>query len=118
MKITYLKNLMKEVNEPNEFILSPYDLNHTLYWIFKKEGVRLKTIQSEFESVRNHDARYDVFINGLFIARRDYILEHENYDIYIKFKRSNFPEFDRFGDTYKIEESDEVKIKGDIEVIK
>lgn len=118
MKVTYLKNLMKEINEPNEFVLTPYDLEHPFYWIFKKEGIRLKTLNTTFEPIRSNDARYDVFINGLFVARRDYILEHENYDIYIKFKRSNFPELDRFGGAYKIEESDEVKIKGDLELIK
>lgn len=118
IKVTYLKNLLKEINEPNEYVLSPFDLNHPTYWIFKKDGIRLKTLNPTFEPLRSNDGRYDVFINGLFIARRDYILEHENNDIYIKFKRSNFPTFDRFGGKYEIEESDEVKIKGDIEEIR
>ena len=118
MRITELKTLMKEINEPNEYTLTPYDLEHPLYWVFKKENVRLKDLQFNLDKIRHYDARYDIFINGLFILRADYILEHENNDIYIKFKRSNFPEFDRFGNIYQIEISDVVKIKGDIEPIR
>ena len=35
MKVTGLKNIMKEVNEPNEFELFVDDLAHPYYWIFK-----------------------------------------------------------------------------------
>ena len=118
MKITELKNLMKQINEPNEFILQPYNLQHSLYWVFKKENVRSKDLKFNLIEIRPYDARYDIFINGLFISSRDYILEHENNDIYIKFKRSNFPPLDRFGNVYEIESSDVVKIKGDIELIR
>lgn len=118
MKITELKNLMKQINEPNEFILAPYDLANPAYWIFKKENVRLKDLKFNLIEIRPYDARYDIFINGLFISSRDYILEHQNNDIYIKFKRSNFPPLDRFGNVYEIETSDVVRIKGDIESIR
>lgn len=118
MRITELKNLMKQINEPNEFIMSPFDLNHKLYWIFKKENVKLKDLKFNLIEIRPFDARYDIFINGLFISPKDYILEHQNNDIYIKFKRSNFPEFDRFGNVYEIETSDVVRIKGDVEEIR
>ncbi len=36
-------------------------------------------------------------------------------DFYIRFKRTNFPELDRFGNPYTIDETDEVKINGDVE---
>jgi hypothetical protein len=38
-------------------------------------------------------------------------------NFYIKFKRANFPALDRFGNEYQIEETDEIKINGDVEYI-
>ena len=118
MNITQLKNIMKEVNAPNEFELFAYDLQHPYYWIFKVDGVRVKTLFSKIESLRRPSARFDVFINGLFIREQDYILETEGNGLIIKFIRSQFPEFDRFGNPYALIDSDEVKITGDVENIK
>ena len=115
MNINHLKNIMKEVNEPNEFELFLHDSEHPYYWIFKVDGVRLKTLYSKLEQYRKPSARFDVFINGLFISENDYISEQIVNDFYIKFKKSNFPEVDRFGNPYIIETTDEVKINGDIE---
>ena len=39
-------------------------------------------------------------------------------DFYISFKRTNFPEFDRFGNPYTLDENDEVKINGDLETFR
>jgi hypothetical protein len=47
MNVKQLKNIMKEVNEPNEFELFSHDLEHPFYWIFKVDSVRLKTLYSE-----------------------------------------------------------------------
>ena len=118
LSITELKEIMKQVNEPNEFIMSAYDLNHPFYWIFEVENLRVKIINKNVEHLRKHGARFDVFINGLFISENDYITENKNNNLYIKFKRSNFPVEDRFENPYQIEESDEVKINGDLERIK
>ena len=85
MKLTGLKNIMKEVNEPNEFELFSHDLQHPFYWIFKIEGVRLKTLYSELVDLRKPSARFDVFINGLFISENDYIVENKGNAFYIKF---------------------------------
>ena len=115
MKIKELKDIMKEVNAPNEFRLEPFDLSHPFYWIFKIDGVRIKTLFSKLEEYRRPSARFDVFINGLFIRDIDYVFEMINNDFYIKFIRTQFPEFDRFGDVYVIDETDEVKINGDVE---
>ena len=41
MNILDLKNIMKEVNEPNEFVLEVHDLLHPYYWIFKKDNLRI-----------------------------------------------------------------------------
>jgi hypothetical protein len=118
MNIRDLKNIMKEVNEPNEFELFADDLEHPFYWIFKVENVRVKTLYKELQALRKDSARFDVFINGLFIREIDYIVENRANDFYIKFIRANFPEFDRFGNAYIIDETDEVKINGDLEKIK
>ena len=118
MNIRQLKNIMKEVNEPNEFELFAYDLNHAYYWIYKVENVRIKTLYSELESLRKPSARFDVFINGLFISENDYVVEQIENDFFISFKKINFPTTDRFGNPYVLDETDEVKINGDVENIK
>ena len=115
MNIKQLKNIMKEVNEPNEFELFADNLEHPYYWIFKVDGVRVKTLAPQIEHLRRPSARFDVFINGLLISDNDYIFEMIGNDFYISFKRTNFPEFDRFGNPYELDETDEVKINGDLE---
>ena len=112
-----LKEIMKEINEPNEFELFAFDLNHPYYWIFKVEKVRVKKIFEKLEPLRLFKSRFDVFINGLFIASNDYIFETKGDDLYIKFIRTQFPPLDQFGNPYILEETDEVKIKGDLELI-
>ena len=118
MNIKLLKNIMNEVNEPNEYEFFSYDLNHPYYWIYKLDNVRVKTLYEPLTKFRKTTARFDVFINGLFIREQDYILETEGNGLIIKFIRSNFPEFDRFGNPYTIDDTDEVKINGDLENIK
>jgi len=49
MNIRDLKNIMKEVNEPNEFELFVHNLEHPFYWIFKIENVRVKTLYKELQ---------------------------------------------------------------------
>jgi hypothetical protein len=110
-----LKEIMKEINQPNEYEMYAFDLQHPFYWIFKVDNVRVKKIFTKLEPLRLFKSRFDVFINGLFIASSDYIFETRGNDLYIKFIRSQFPELDRFDNPYEIEESDEVKIKGDLE---
>lgn len=118
MNIKQLKDIMKEVNAPNEFELFPHDLEHSLYWIWKVEGVRIKTLFSKLDPLRKPTARFDVFVNGLFIRDIDYIHEQIGNDFYIKFIRTQFPPLDRFGNPYTIDETDEVKIEGDVEKFK
>ena len=113
-----LKEIMKEINEPNEFELFAFDLNHPYYWIFKVEKVRVKKIFEKLEPLRLFKSRFDVFINGLFISENDYIFDQIGNDFYIKFIKANFPELDRFGNPYVLDETDEVKIEGDIEVFR
>ena len=112
MTITDLKTLMKEINEPNEYILVPY-FTDSSFWIYKGENMRTKTLSFNLESKRT--SRFDIFINGLFINENDYFIEHRDNDIYIKFRKEKFPTFDRFGNVYELESTDEVKIYGDLE---
>ena len=115
MKVTGLKNIMKEVNEPNEFELFVDDLAHPYYWIFKVYGVRVKTLSPQVEHLRKPSARFDVFINGLFISENDYMFQNEGSYFYVKFIKSKFPVLDRFGNLYELDETDEIKINGDLE---
>jgi len=124
MNIKLLKNIMKEVNAPEEFQLTAHDLSHSLYWIWKVENVRLKTLYSELTELRKSAARFDVFIEGLFIRSEDYIFEQIGNDFYIKFIRTQFPtqflneDVDRGiqpGDAYALFADDDIKIKGDLE---
>ena len=115
MNITDIKNIMKQVNEPNEFELFADDLQHPYYWIFKVENVRVKILYEKLEKLRKPSARFDVFINGLFISENDYIFEQKGNDFYLKFIRERFPIFDRFDNPYEIDDTDEVKINGDVE---
>ncbi len=118
MNINLLKNIMKQVNEPNEFEFFAHDLNDPHYWIFKCENIRIKTLYPTLEKFRKDGARFDVFINGLFIRENDYVLGFEGNIMFLKFIKNQFPELDRFGNPYTIDETDEVKINGDVENIK
>lgn len=126
MNIKLLKNIMKEVNAPNEFVMTTTEalLSHPLYWIWKIENCRLKTLYSDLRELRKSAARFDVFIEGLFIRSEDYIFEQKGNDFYIKFIRTQFPtqflneDVDKGispGDPYRLFIDDEVKVKGDIE---
>ena len=118
MKLIDIKNILKEINEPNEFQLEPVDLNHPLYWIFAVPNVRIKTLFAQLKEYRQEAARFDVFINGLLIQPADYAYLSDDEGFVIKFIRSRFPTLDRFNNPYELEISDEVKIKGDLELIK
>jgi hypothetical protein len=115
MKITELKNIMKQINEPNEFVAKPVGFEHPLYWIYIIDGVRIKTLFNRLTEFRPFRKRFDVFINGLLIDEADYIIQNNGNSFYIKFIKEKFPEFDRFGNIYELEDSDEVKVEGDLE---
>jgi hypothetical protein len=109
MIIKELKNIMKQINDPNEFQLSPINLTHSLYWIWSVNGVRLKPIYSKLVSLRVPENRWDVFVNGQYITPIDYIYVHKGSEFIIKFKKSNF--------AYQLDENDVIKIKGDLELV-
>jgi hypothetical protein len=124
MNIKTLKNIMKEVNQPNEFIMEPVDLTHPLYWIWRTTTpCRLKTLDSRLSSKRHTDARFDVFVWGGYIAPRDYKFEQIGQYFHIKFIRENFPSTiensndPNFGQPWSFEAGDNVKIEGDLEIL-
>jgi len=123
MNIKTLKNIMKEVNEPNEFVMVPHDLTHPLYWIWKVENCRLKTLDSRVRDKRKEEHRFDVFVWGGYVAPRDYTYKQIDNDFYIKFIRENFPALienpndPNYGQPWSFESGDEVKIEGDLERI-
>jgi len=115
MNLVGIKEILKEINEPNEFTLGPLDLIHPLYWVFYIPRVRIKKINPALKNLRLENARFDVFINGLFIRSEDFIIENENNNFVIKFIRDKFPNLDRFGNPYTIDDTDVIEIKGDLE---
>ena len=118
MNLKDIKNIMYQVNEPNEFELSFHPANHPFYWIYKIDNVRVKTLYTPLEKLRHPTARFDVFIDGRFYRDEDYLVETEGNAFYIKFIKAKFPELDRFDNPYELDETNEVKIHGDIEYIK
>jgi hypothetical protein len=109
MSIRELKNIMKQINEPNEYILVPVDLEHPLYWIWKASGVSLKSIYTKIDEFRKPTARFDVFINGQYISNTDYVIHHIDDSIQIYFKKSNF--------AYALDVNDIIKINGDLQIL-
>ena len=131
MNIFTLKNIMKEVNAPNSYQGVPsnkpsgdrYEFNHPLYWVFKIENMRIKTLDSRLQNKRKAHARFDVFLsftgddsNGeVFVRPEDYNYEQVGNDFYVKMKKENFPLEDRNGDPWSFSTDDRIFIKGDIE---
>lgn len=105
--IKQLRQLLKQVHEPDEYLLEPHNLTHGLYWVWKLPNARLKDLDLLLRPLRPEHARFDIFINGQFIVEEDYFYEQIGRDIYINFKRANFD--------YEIESTDEIKIEGDID---
>ena len=119
--IKTIKNIMKEVNEPNEFDMEEYNGTHQLYWIWRVQNCRLKTLDSRVSDKRKTEHRFDVFIWGGYISPRDYKYKQVGNDFHIKFIRANFPSIienpndPNFGQAWQIESSDKIKIEGDLE---
>ena len=77
-----LKDILKQINQPNTFQLESYDLTNPIYWIFVAKGVRIKDLVSSYKSIRSY--RFDVFINDVLIPDTDYIVIQDT-NLYIKF---------------------------------
>jgi len=115
MNLVGLKEILKEINEPNEFVLEPLNLEHPLYWVYSVPNVRLKKLNPNLNDLRKFEAQFDVFINGLFIIHDDFLIDNKANQFVINFIKSRFPVLDRFGNPYILDETDIVTIKGDLE---
>lgn len=109
MAIKDLRKILEQVHEFDEYQLTPVDLTHPNYFIWKAPGVKMKDLNLNLRKNRKEHSRFDIFINGQFILERDYITEQKNNDFLVKFVRANFP--------YNLESDDDIKIEGDIELV-
>ncbi len=100
-----INRYLNQRHEPEEYHLAPYDLLHSLYWIWILRNAVISDLAPHLRKNVKEHARFDVFVNGQFIGPRDYIIEQSGGDIIVKFKRSNF--------NYVLENTDSIKMSGD-----
>lgn len=104
--IKQLKDILKQIHEPNEYQLTLVNSTDKLYWIYELKGVKMKDLFTFLRNKRPEENRVDVFINKQFINERDYVIEYKGNDMYLKFKKSNFG--------YGLDSDDVIKVKGDL----
>ena len=104
-----LNKILRQIEEPDEFTLTPMDMNNSLYWIWVATNTKLKDLESFLRPLRREHARFDIFINGQYISEKDYEMEGYNADILVKFKKANF--------SWSIHETDNIVMKGDFEIL-
>jgi hypothetical protein len=103
-----INRLLKQMHEPDEYHLAPYDLSHPIYWIWVLRNAVINDLPPHLRKNVKEHARFDVFVNGQFIGPRDYIIEQFGRDIIVKFKKQNFD--------YILETSDVIKLEGDFQI--
>ena len=106
-----LNKILRQIEEPDEFTLTPMDMNHPLYWIWVATNTKLKDLESFLRPLRSEHARFDIFINGQYISEKDYVMEGYNADILVKFKKASFV------NAYDITTNDNIVMKGDFEIL-
>lgn len=103
-----LRQLLQQIHEPDEVILTERDGKHPNYHIFEVKDAQFKDLHKNLRDVRPEHGRFDIFINGQWILEQDYILEQDDKDILVKFKKANFP--------YTLSSADRITIVGDIQI--
>ena len=109
MAIKDLRKILEQVHEFDEYQLTPVDLTHPNYFIWKVPGVKMKDLNLNLRKNRKEHSRFDIFINGQYILEKDYVREHIGNKFIIKFIKSNFP--------YAIKGTDDIKIEGDLDLV-
>ncbi len=104
--IKELRDLLRQIQEPDTTTLVEYDSKHPTFHIWRLENVRLKDLDLKLREFRPEHARFDIFINGQFILDVDYIFEQKGKDFFIKFKRENFE--------YNLSGTDKISAEGDL----
>ena len=108
MAIKDLRKILEQVHEFDEYQLTPVDLTHPNYFIWKVPGVKMKDLNLNLRKNRKEHSRFDIFINGQYILESDYVFDVDNKDILVKFKKANF--------SYTLSSDDSIFIKGDIQI--
>jgi len=103
-----INRLLKQMHEPDEYYLTPYDLMHEIYWIWILNNAVINDLAPNLRKNVKEHARFDVFVNGQFIGPKDYIIEQYGDSILVKFKRINFG--------YILQRTDDIKLEGDFRV--
>ncbi len=103
-----INRLLKQMHEPDEYHLVPYDLSHPIYWFWILRNAVINDLPTELRKNVKQHARFDVFVNGQFIGPKDYIIEQFGRDIIVKFKKSNFD--------YSLGRLDTIKLEGDFQI--
>ncbi len=110
MSVKKIKDLIAQINAPNEIQLEEVDLvNDNLHYIWKASNCKLRNFDARFEALRKDHSKFDVFINGQFILEVDYKFKQVNNDFHIYFYKANFD--------YALVGSDVITIEGDLDVI-
>lgn len=106
MKRSILDITQKISRNPNRTLLTFKDLTDSTYWIFEASGWRFVGLLREIE-YRSTQDRISVYINGLSVTNRDFLIEESSNGLLVKFIKSNFE--------YELDGEDYIEIKGDIE---
>ena len=103
-----INRLLKQMHEPDEYHLSPYDMLHPAYWVWILHNSVIRDLAPHLRKNVKEHARFNVFVNGQFIGPNDYIIEQFGAHILVKFKKSNFQ--------YQLDVTDTIKMDGDFEL--
>ena len=97
MSVKEIRDVLQQLNEPNEFIMEEVNLADVNHYIWKISNCKIKDMNNRFDNLRPDHSRFDVFINGQFILDADFI----------KFKKENF--------SYALVGSDKISVEGDLQ---
>lgn len=99
----YLASIINEY----EFRLVPIDLTNDKFWIWGAKEVRLLEPPESLKGLRDDNSRVNVFVNGQFIDTSSYKLGYQGNFLLIKFIKFRFE--------YKLDETDQIIIRGDLQ---
>ena len=71
--IKELRDLLRQIQEPDTATLVEHDGAHPTFHIFKLTNARLKDLDLKLREFRPEHARFDIFINGQYILEEDYV---------------------------------------------
>jgi hypothetical protein len=106
MKRSLLDITQKISRKVSKVVLTPKDLNDSIYWIYEAVGWKFVDILREIE-LRETQDRVSIYINTQNISARDYIIESVSTGLRIKFIKSHFE--------YNLDDDDYIEVRGDIE---